>query len=486
MNPFQSFVRATFGAEIERQVSTRTHVLFTQAAAENERTITRGLDWSAVYRDRYDYQRQEVQEEAIKAWRLNPMARRIVDITKEFTTDGLEFTCKDKPTHEFLVEFWNHPLNRIEQQLGEWSDELALTGNLFPIFTTDAAGMSYVRVYPTDMISEINTAENDIRQEKSFLPCSSADNPDPSNIINYFFNKQTRARVVMLHYAVNRLAGMKWGEPDIAPLLPWLARYAGFIEDRVRLNRFRQAYLWDVKIDSTDEALVQSRKKEIMNNPPQPGDLNVHGSNETWEAKAPNLASADADHDGLTLKKFIAGGHGIPLHWLAEPESSTRTTAEAAGTPTFKHLQARQTTFLQLLHDVMVTAVERRFKQDSTVDPKAEIEIRSSDISERDNAALALASTQIIASFKTLVDNHYITPDEYLRLVYRFSGEVLPTDEMGIDNGPKLVPIVGVQPPPVAAGSNAASIITTAPVTKKLVKVNPDTGEVITADQNLP
>jgi hypothetical protein len=477
MKPFQSLTHTLFGAEIERQINTRTRAIFAAAAAENERTITRGIDWSAVYRDRYDYQRQTVLEEAIRAWRLNPIARRITELTKEFTTSGVEFTCKDQRTHKFLLEFWNHPLNHIDRQLGEWSDELALTGNLFPIITTDSAGMSYVRIYPTDMIAEINTAENDVRQEKSYLPCASADNPDPANISNYFYSKPLRARNVMLHYAVNRLAGMKWGEADIAPLLPWLARYASFLEDRVRLNRYRQAFLWDVLMDTNDELLIQARKKEIMNNPPQPGDINVHGKTETWEAKAPNLASAEADHDGLALKKFIAAGQGIPLHFLAEPESSTRTTAEAAGTPTFKHFEDRQDMFLALLHDVMILAVERRFSRgDTTVDPKAEIEIRAADISERDNASLALASSQVITSFKTLLDAGLIAPEEYMRIVYRFSGEVLPTDEVGSTGND------GVRPAPNTANANPQ----TAPHSKSQIKVNPDTGEVTTTADQLP
>ena len=485
MNPFQSFTHSIFGAEIERQVKEKVHVLLA-AAPENERTITRGVDWSAVYRDRYDYQRTEILNEALKAWRLNPLARRITEITKEFVTDGIEFTCKDEATHKFLVEFWNHPLNRIEAQLDEWSDELVLTGNLFPIMTTDASGMSYVRIYPTDMINEIECAENDIRQEKYFLPCASADNPDPVHVPNWFYNKPTRPRHVMLHYAVNRLAGMMWGEPDIAPLLPWLERYAAFLEDRVRLNRFRQAFLWDVALDTTDELKITTRKKEIMSNPPQPGDIRVHGKEETWEAKAPNLASAEADHDGQAVKKFIAGGSAIPLHWIAEPESSTRTTSEAAGTPTFKHFQKRQSLFLSIIHDVMVVALERRASRgDTSIDPKAEIEIRAADISERDNAALALAASEVISSFKTLVDNQYITPEEFLRIVYRFTGEVLPTEEIGSTGADekKLHPIVGnngAQTVPNSANANPQP----SPHNPN-IKVDRQSGEVTTTADNM-
>ena len=42
------------------------------------------------------------------------------------------------------------------------------------------------------------------------------------------------------------------------------------------------------------------------------------------------------------------------------------------------------------------------------------------------NAALALASNQIITAFGQLVAGGFISADEYLRIVYRFAGEVAP------------------------------------------------------------
>ncbi len=66
----------------------------------------------------------------------------------------------------------------------------------------------------------------------------------------------------------------------------------------------------------------------------------------------PELESGDAATDGLALKKMIAAGAGVPLHFLAEPESATRTTAEAAGGPTFRRFEQRQQFFLWMLGDL--------------------------------------------------------------------------------------------------------------------------------------
>src|SRR5512143_2396300 len=79
------------------------------ASNVNERNVTAGVDWTALYRDRYNYDRDQVLEQALLAWRLNPLARRIIDLQDQYILDGIDFDCDDAPTLAFLREFWNHP-----------------------------------------------------------------------------------------------------------------------------------------------------------------------------------------------------------------------------------------------------------------------------------------------------------------------------------------------------------------------------------------
>ena len=81
------------------------------------------------------------------------------------------------------------------------------------------------------------------------------------------------------------------------------------------------------------------------------------------------------------------------------------------------------------------------------MNPGAIITVTAADISERDNAALALASSQTVASFGQLWAAGLIDADEYLRVVYRFAGEVLPA---GRPDNPQARPQPGrgAQPNP--------------------------------------
>ncbi len=304
--------------------------------------------------------------------------------------------------------------------------------------------MSYVRAVPAADIQDIETRENDLEQEIAIWENPRNDGKDmlgPGGLLSGHrwpaYNPETDCRnedgsfpAVMLHYAVNRPVGAKFGESDLAPLLRWLARYAAWLEDRARLNRYRNTFLFTVKARFSSKEEKLARQAELNANPPPPGSILVMDETETWEVLAPQLSSFEANEDGLALKKMISAGSGNPLHFLAEPESATRTTAESAGGPTFRHYEQRQLYFLWMLQDLTKAVLRRAAMVDAKIDPEAEVSIKGTDISARDNAALATAASTITAAFGVMRDRGMIDDTEYLRMVYRFAGEVADIDDL--------------------------------------------------------
>jgi len=372
---------------------------------------------------------------------VNPLARRIVGLTTQYVVGGgVTLHCEHEGTHAFLRRWWAHPLNRLPVRVYELCDELTRAGELFIALSTDAGGMSYVRAVPALDIQEIVTAENDVEQAVAFvekaLPgeqegrrwrASNAPTADdgPLTVARDGGQVDGALEHVMLHYAINRPVGAKHGESDLAPLLRWLSRYAGWLDDRARLNHWRQAFLYIVSGRFADEAAKRRRQAELNSNPPSPGSILVADQSETWDVIAPKLDSFEAREDGLALKKMIAAGAGVPLHFLAEPESATRTTAEAAGGPTFRHYQQRQIYFTWMLGDLARAAVRRRAAVDRSVDAEAEITVTGTDISAKDNGALAEAAERIVQAFGTLYDRGLVDEAEMLRLAYTFAGEMV-------------------------------------------------------------
>jgi hypothetical protein len=399
---------------------------------ETDNTLLVGA-WQAgeSQRDRLTYDRQEVLADCMDAWRFNPLARRITELTTTYVTGGgFVVSCPHAGTQAFLERFWDHRLNHLSLRTGELSDELILSGNLFLLLSTDASGMSYLRVIPSADIARIESSEADVEQELFYVGKSGL--TEDERVFPAYQPARDRPEEgggfapVMLHYAVNRPVGSQWGESDLAPVLKWLSRYNAWLEDRVRLNRFRNAFVYVVKARFANETARSNRQAQLAAHPPAPGSVLVTDENEEWSVIAPKLEALDASSDGLAIKKMIAAGVGLPLHFLAEPESSTKTTAEASGNPTYRRFAERQRAMCWILQDLLRVVVERRAYFDLSVDPAAQITVSGGDISVRDNAELADAGQKAAAIASGLHEKGLISSEELLRLVYRFMGEQLP------------------------------------------------------------
>jgi hypothetical protein len=311
--------------------------------------------------------------------------------------------------------------------------------------------MVYWRAIPADQIKEIKCAENDIRQEKFYLPQELEAFPWEA----YDPNKAQASFVV--HHAIDRPVGTAWGEAPLAPLLPWIGRYSAWLEDRVRLNRFRNAFMYIVRGQYKDAGAKKARELELNSNPPQSGSILVTDPSEDWGILSANLDSFDASIDGLAIKTHIAAGIGFPMHWLSEGESSTRTTAEAAGTPTFKTLEQEQTSFVRFIQRLAEISVTVRKEYDSRVNPNSKIEIAKPDITERDNATLSLAVSRIYPTLADMFDRSGMDEAELIRLVYRMAGEAYDQNvnaptmtkrALKAINSDSLAPAATVPPPP--------------------------------------
>lgn len=380
--------------------------------------------------DRPAYSREELLQQCLDAWRYNPLARRIVEITSQYVVGGgYTVSAADEATQQVVKSFWNHRFNRMDARLIEMCDELTRSGNLFMLISTDAGGMSYVRMIPATLVAEISTKENDLEQETAYTlkdkgALRGLSGMEPVTYSAY--DPQTEVfdqlKPCVVHYTINKPAGAVWGESDLGPILKWLMRYSSFLDDRVRLNRYRNAFMYVVKSTFLNDTTRRTRLAQLAANPPQPGSILVTDESESWSVLAPKLESSDAEKDGLAIKKMIASGAGIPLHFLAEPESSTRTTAEASGGPTYRKFQQRQLIFVGIIKDLM-GIVLNRYALVTGTRMAEEVEVHPGDLSGRDNVALAMAGTNIMSAFETLREAGAVSKEEMVRVLYRFIGE---------------------------------------------------------------
>jgi len=281
---------------LEEQAESRVSL----AVAESENNLMIGARSAFdLPRDRISFDRESVLADCLDAWRHNPLARRIVELTSQYVVGGGMWpACTDEPTQAFLNAFWEDRLNHMPVRLIDMSDELVRSGNLFLMISTAANGMSYVRLVPSGDIEAIESRTNDIEQEVAYVIKADQDGEERrvaayDSLIDAQ-GAQGEFETVMLHYAINRPAGGQWGESDLGPVLRWLSRYSSWLEDRVRLNRFRNAFIYVVKARFANEASRQARQAQLLSAPPSPGSILVTDESEEWSVLSPRLEALDA------------------------------------------------------------------------------------------------------------------------------------------------------------------------------------------------
>ena len=225
------------------------------------------------------------------------------------------------------------------------------------------------------------------------------------------------------HVAVNRPVGTVWGSSDLVPVIKWIRRYSGWLEDRARLNRYRNSFLFVVKSRLASEAQRTLRQKALNAQPPSPGSILVTTEQEDWSVLSPRLESHEAGEDGIALKKMIAVGAGVPLHFLAEPESENKASAEASGGSAYRGYEQRQQFFLDQLRELLAHVVSRAALANRRVDPDAEIRMIGADINASDNLRASQAGWNVVRTMQALRAETRVDEDEFRRIVYRFLGE---------------------------------------------------------------
>lgn len=282
--------------------------------------------------------------------RTNPLAARLIGMTTDFVIGSRARVHG----HPFVQRFWDHPLNHMNTRIYRWCDELSRSGELFIVLSRNPIdGMSYVRELPALQIDRIESDPDDLEHELRYHQLT-----DDVEGRWWAAPHDDDADQVLLHYPINKPVGELRGTSDLAQIVTWLERYDMWLEDRVRINRYKGAYLWHVTIKGAMPGQLEAKKAQYSRVPTS-GSIIVTDESETWEAVQPRIGADDVEADGKALRLMIAAGAGVPLHFLAEGESATRATAREMGTATFRHFAHRQRVFGDIVEDVIRTAARR-------------------------------------------------------------------------------------------------------------------------------
>lgn len=388
----------------------------------------------------HDKTAEEIQESytnALKAWRKNPMAWRIITTISNFVLgDGITVTAKNRSINKFIKAFWSHPLNNIPIKLQEWSDELSRAGTLIILlFRDEDTGLSWVRELPVDRVKKLETRPNDYQTITAVIEKPRRMGEDEKVWRTTFHPSANEHDAVAIVFTINKPVGALIGEGDLTSILPWLQRYSRMLEDRVRLHWALRMFYWFVTVP--EGKVAETQKK--YSRPPRDGSIIVKSKGEEWEVKAPAVRGQDAGHDMHSVRQMVYAGSNLPSHWFAEQDTSNLATARATQSPTERFLKRRQLYFIHILLTIIHTAYQRAYLKGKVSKPPDKpldeiYTVNVADVSRDDNIQLAQAGRDMARAFRLTAENmpakSRALSTKFLNIILKAMGEKVDDAEI--------------------------------------------------------
>jgi hypothetical protein len=375
----------------------------------------------------------EIHNQVFEAWNANPMANYIIEIGVNFVLgDGIQVRAKNKKVQKVVDEFWNDPDNHMDLRIFDLCQELALYGEIFiRFFVNEFNGDVKIITVDPSMVDQIESDPENIEKElrihrrpigpSATIPGQPAV-PTPLEQAN-FEGQWLTVPDDVLHFCINKVSNAKRGKSDLATLLPWLRRYKDWLIDRVRINKYKAAFLWEITLAGADKRTIEQKMQEYSR-PPEPGTIVVHNESEKWQAVQPHIDAGDAEPDGRAIKLMVAMGAGIPEHYLADGQNSNRATASEMSLPTIKKYKRRQDLMAYILRTVLNRVIKE--KQNRGLLPKGvdtSLTFSFPDIDTDDNLQLGQASFYVARALALAKGHGWVSDETASKLFFESLGE---------------------------------------------------------------
>ena len=381
----------------------------------------------------------ELHNLCYEAYNANPLAFAVIEITTSFVLGkGVSVAASQPEVQRVLLDFWHDPDNHMETRVYSLCTELALYGEQFiRFFVNPYNGRVKIRQIDPSIIDEIECDADDIETILRFhrrpVGPGATQPGDPAPISpsaqQDFQGEWFQAGTEMVQFCINKVSNAKRGKSDLATLLPWLRRYKDWLTDRVRINKYKGAFLWDVQLAGADRKTIERKKAEYAY-PPEPGTVIIHNEAEHWTAIKPEINANDASEDGRALKLMVAVGCQLPEHYLSDGNNGNRATATEMGLPTLLKFQRRQHMMKFILRTILDRVLlEARKTGEIKEGTDTSYEIIFPEIDVDDHATLAASAQTLVSALSAAKAQGWVSDETAMRLLFQFAGEEIDIAE---------------------------------------------------------
>ncbi len=382
----------------------------------------------------------------------NPVARRILELTRDFVMgDGAEVTTDDEKVQEVVDAFWHDQDNRLDFFADEIALELAKAGEvLIPAFVNEVDGSVKLGwLDPGDVVAVLTDPRNQriplavkvqggpgkdavylkvIREQDDpnlpgagkLMPALADDRiVDPS----VGTEPKPYAGACFL-FQINKAPAATRGTSDLLPLADWLDALDSSVWNSLDRITFLNSFTWDVKVENASEGELKVLQDKTP--PPKPGSVRFHNEKEEWTAVTPDLKMGDFSEGVRTHLNHVMGGAGLPSHWFGASDDVNRASAAEMSEPTLKRLTKRQGVMRYVLETLVRFAIDQavlagQLNEDAaildregnataeTVPAREAFTVLMPEISAKDSAKVATAARELVTALDVAIEAELLT-----------------------------------------------------------------------------
>lgn len=294
---------------------------------------------------------RRMQESAMRAYRFNPIARRLIEHQVDFVLGNGLSVNSARPEILSAVRLWWHA-NEWPRRIRERLRSLYIYGEWLHVPSASSGMVSIADVVPTK-ITAVERDEYDHGQADVIVV-------DKVRYKNGREVENARYRVIrprggrldgdVFFFALNRVTGNMRGVSELLTILDYAQIYDDILFSRAERVRLMSQIYWDLTISGMTEREVSEWIRSRADLPPAPGSIFAHNESVSLTPTVPNLRSEDHSEDAQLLKSHILTSAGWPGIWFDDPTAG-RANAQEMAEPAYRHVVSLQTelsTFLRL------------------------------------------------------------------------------------------------------------------------------------------
>lgn len=324
---------------------------------------------------------------------INPLIGRAINLRIAYVWgSGVEITARasqdagGQDINAVIQGFLDDPLNRAAFTSGQAREEneraLATDGNVFLVLVTSPlTGRVQVRSVPFTQVDDIVRNPDDaddvwfIRRTATTnriinTPTGIGTSPETQIVYHPTVTYRPRQRPKTLdgheirwdqpivHVAVNRLDGWRYGIGDVYPAIAWGRGYAEFLQDWAKLVKALSSIAFKATAKNSRGAAQVRGRLAAGTGDGTPGTV-VQGEGQTFEAVNKSGATIDSN-SGRPLAAMVASATDLPVTMILSDPGVTgaRAVAETLDKPTHLLMGMRRSLWADTMRAILSYVID--------------------------------------------------------------------------------------------------------------------------------